>query len=231
MKRLAVLSVVVFAVMAMGHLARVILGWEVAIAGRTIPTWVSGVAFLALALLAVLLWLEATGAAAIRPATAIRPAMDERTDPDPEKYGAAISLIEQQFQIFWLVFGAFLLAETVLLGGVVSIAKDGPTELILGGATVGLLLVVPWWTSFRYNHAMYTLRIMQARAFEPGSGSFFEEGRRLIEDGQPVRGIRMPWSARVLPPRWADAALIFLFGAAFLFLAVWTWFWRYIPSG
>jgi len=58
-------------------------------------------------------------------------------------YALAIGLIEQQVQIFWLIFGAFLLAEIVLLGGVVSIAKEGPKELVFGGAVLGVLLVVP----------------------------------------------------------------------------------------
>jgi hypothetical protein len=151
------------------------------------------------------------------------------TPPSPSSadktnlYEHALTLIEHQFQIFWLVFGAFLLAETVLLGGIGSMAKDGPPELVCCASFLGFVLTVPWWTSFRYNHAMYVLRIMQARQYEPDVGSFLTEGQKLI-DGDKVHGLTMPCSGRCLPPRKADAFLIFAFALAFLALS-----WCYRP--
>jgi hypothetical protein len=225
MKPFTTLSIVVFVLIAGGHLARILFGWEVTIAGRGVPTWPSAVAFVAMGLLAVLLAREGTKSAIQAPSARPRPPQGTPA-PDPAQYGNAISLIEHQIQIFWLVFGAFLLAETVLLGAIISILKDGPKVVIFVGSVAGLLLVFPWWTSFRYNHTMYRLRMMQARAFEPECGSFFDEGRLLIEEHQEVRGVKMPWSARVLPQRWADAVLVVLFAIAFFFLAVWYRPWQ-----
>jgi len=145
--------------------------------------------------------------------------------PTGDLYEHALTLIEHQFQIFWLVFGAFLLAETVLLGGIGSMARDGPPELVCAASLLGFVLTVPWWTSYRYNHAMYVLRIMQARQFEPASGSFLTEGQKLI-DGETVHGVTMPCLARLLPPRKADAFLIFAFALAFLTLSWFNASWR-----
>jgi hypothetical protein len=49
-------------------------------------------------------------------------------EQDSEKqYELAITLIQYYVELFWLIFGAFLLAETVLIGAIASIAKDGLT--------------------------------------------------------------------------------------------------------
>ena len=59
---------------------------------------------------------------------------------------------------------------------------------------------------------------MQSKRYEPISGSFFTEGKKLI-DGERILGITMPWYARKLPPRHADALLIILFAIAFFIIA------------
>ena len=103
------------------------------------------------------------------------------TDKDDKQYDRAIALIQYYVQLFWLIFGAFLLAETVLLGAIASVAKDGPNAFVFGGAILGLLLILPWWASFRYNHALYTLRVHEARSLEPTVGTFFTNGKELID--------------------------------------------------
>lgn len=154
--------------------------------------------------------------------------MDQQppTDTNPtaasgqgELYERALSLIDCHVQIFWLVFGAFLLAETVLLGGIASLVKDGPPWLVFGGALLGLFLAVSWWTSFHYNHALYHLRVMQARQLEPAAGTFLTEGERLIK-GETIYGVTMPASARWWPPRKGCASLILAFILSFVLLAV-----------
>lgn len=57
-----------------------------------------------------------------------------QTDKD-KQYDRAITLIQYYVQLMWFIFGAFLLAETVLLGAVASVAKDGskPASLGFGG--------------------------------------------------------------------------------------------------
>lgn len=136
-----------------------------------------------------------------------------------DAYGHAIALVDQQVQIFWLVFGAFLLAETVLLGAIASVMTNENRVVVGGGGVLGFLLAIPWWTSFRYNHAIYLLRIRQVKSLEPDGGGFYTEGGWLAE-GREVRGVEMPFEARLLPPRRADIFLIGLFVVAFLLLIV-----------
>lgn len=45
-------STIIFAVIALGHLLRVVLGWDVVVAGSVIPMWVSWAAFIVAGFLA-----------------------------------------------------------------------------------------------------------------------------------------------------------------------------------
>jgi hypothetical protein len=58
MKPFTMISVVVFSLVAILHLIRAILGWDVAINGVAIPIWASVVAFIVSGGLAVMLWRE-----------------------------------------------------------------------------------------------------------------------------------------------------------------------------
>ena len=58
MKPFTLLAIVVFTVIALMQLLRVALGWNVVMIGLTVPLWVSLVASLFAALLAVMLWRE-----------------------------------------------------------------------------------------------------------------------------------------------------------------------------
>lgn len=141
-----------------------------------------------------------------------------------KKYDRAILLIQYYVQLMWLIFGAFLLAETVLLGALVQIANNGPKELIFGGSIIGLLLTYPWWASFKYNHALYLLRMSEARTCEPEEGSFFSTGYDLTKgkvlDADQMGEIRIPRMARLMRPANSVTILICIFALAFLFIAI-----------
>jgi hypothetical protein len=55
------LAVLVFALVALVQLARFVLAWPITVNGVQIPVWVSALAGVVAALLAVMLWREATG--------------------------------------------------------------------------------------------------------------------------------------------------------------------------
>jgi len=55
------LAVLVFALVALVQLARFVLAWPVSVNGVQIPVWVSALAAVVAALLAVMLWRETTG--------------------------------------------------------------------------------------------------------------------------------------------------------------------------
>ncbi|MEK6530264.1 MAG: hypothetical protein AABZ48_05155 [candidate division NC10 bacterium] len=58
MKPFTTIAVVVFALIAVMQLLRFILGWEIAVNGVAVPVWLSGIAFVITAGLAVMLWRE-----------------------------------------------------------------------------------------------------------------------------------------------------------------------------
>lgn len=57
-KPFTIIAVVLFLLIALLQLLRFILGWEVLIKGVTVPVWVSGIAFVIAAGLAVMVWRE-----------------------------------------------------------------------------------------------------------------------------------------------------------------------------
>lgn len=57
-KPFTLVAVVLFALIAVLQLLRFSFGWEVTVSGVNIPVWVSGVAFVVVGGLAVMVWLE-----------------------------------------------------------------------------------------------------------------------------------------------------------------------------
>ena len=57
-KPFTIVAVVVFSLIALLQLLRFILGWQVMVNGVTVPVWVSGIAFVIAAGLAVMVWRE-----------------------------------------------------------------------------------------------------------------------------------------------------------------------------
>ena len=57
-KPFTIISIVLFSLISVLQLLRFILGWEVTVNGLSVPVWVSGIAFVVAAGLAVMVWLE-----------------------------------------------------------------------------------------------------------------------------------------------------------------------------
>ena len=137
-----------------------------------------------------------------------------------KQYDRALVLIQYYVQVQWLVFGAFLLSETVLLAAIASVAHGFP-NLVFAGAILGLLLTLPWWTSFHYNHSLYLLRIYEARDLEPAEANFFSNGNKLIEGQTLFDGkVCIPKLARFLHPRRSCDLLIYSFIVVFILFMV-----------
>jgi hypothetical protein len=58
-KPFTLIAIGLFSLIAVLQLLRFILGWEVTVNGLSVPVWVSGIAFVVAAGLAVMVWLEA----------------------------------------------------------------------------------------------------------------------------------------------------------------------------
>ena len=59
MKPFTTTAAAVFALIALMQLLRFILRWQITVSGAIVPVWVSGIAFVIAAGLAVMLWREA----------------------------------------------------------------------------------------------------------------------------------------------------------------------------
>ena len=57
-KPFTIISIVVFSLISVLQLLRFILGWAVTVNGVSVPVWVSGIACVVAAGLAVMVWLE-----------------------------------------------------------------------------------------------------------------------------------------------------------------------------
>ena len=59
LKPFTTIAVVLLALMAVLQLLRLILGWEVTVNGLSVPVWLSAIAFVIAAALAIMVWREA----------------------------------------------------------------------------------------------------------------------------------------------------------------------------
>jgi hypothetical protein len=57
-KPFTIIAIILFLLIALLQLLRFVLGWEVMVNGITIPVWVSGIAFVLLTGVAVMVWRE-----------------------------------------------------------------------------------------------------------------------------------------------------------------------------
>jgi len=102
-----------------------------------------------------------------------------------KEYERAISLMQYHTGLLWQEFGAFLLAETVLIGFLgtaltqtkMSIADN---RIVFIGSVLGFFLCFPWCATFQHNYAYYRLRVFQAKRCESVLGmTLLSEGQAL----------------------------------------------------
>lgn len=155
---------------------------------------------------------------------------------EKENYERALQLAQYHAQVLWWAFGTYLVVETLILGFLAqSISNFDPSRgmdikvWLFGASIFGILLVLPWWTTFNYTHAQYLLRINQARRHEPKLGILLLEGKELAEKGKVSinsETIRLDCITHKLPPRYAFKMLILLFVSAYIFTAYIFWPWH-----
>lgn len=126
-------------------------------------------------------------------------------------------------RVRWQIFGAFLLAQTVLLGllggDVSSLRQASFGRSVLGaGSVLGLLLSIVWALTFLRYTRFYTLRNHQARAIESETDyELFTEGYRFshgetIDRLEPLDADQYPrWIEQKLHGRVVGTVLIVLF--------------------
>jgi hypothetical protein len=135
-------------------------------------------------------------------------------------YKYAVDLIKYHIQLLWQQFGTYFLAETVIVGFLGNVLKDEKYLLILIGASLGLIICFPWWSTHSHNYRYYILRMAQARQYEKILGlNLLEQGKSLSEGCVVKVGdekFQHTKLAKILPPRIAVNMLIFLFSLVFI---------------
>src|SRR5690349_3000755 len=122
-----------------------------------------------------------------------------------QQYQAALEHLKFEGELLWQIFGAFLLAHTVFMAFLLQVLnKPLPANHPGGfwGSLVGLLLCLPWYSSFLRNSAYYDFRMAQARAAEPPTWHLLREAGQQFAEGECVtvdgKHHRQPWLARKL---------------------------------
>ena len=149
----------------------------------------------------------------------------QKTKSNPEGYNRAIQLIQGQVQLFWLIFGAFLLSETVLLSAIASVLGNKDSgHLIFWSSVFGLVLSFLWFTTSKYNHAFYMLRMNEAKTFEPNGEDFFSHGQKLF-DGELILDVKISKCIKMLRPKRSMMILIGMYSIAFILIGLFNCPW------
>lgn len=155
-------------------------------------------------------------------------------------YQVAVNMWNYEGQILWSKFNAFLIANSILLGGTGLALSEGTTLGACGSfvkvmCIAGILLCVIWFLLMERSWGCYRYWIFSAREIEEKfmsgavqtisrGGEFADLGNATLEIGGKPQQVKMTLLGR-LKIRWASYLLIFLFlctyiwiGAQFIFI-------------
>ena len=145
------------------------------------------------------------------------------------KFQAALQLLQYEQQLLWLIFGGFLLPQTVLLGFLLDSTLSAVPNygwhigrFII--ALLGLIICVPWFAAYKRNAAYYFFRMSQAKAAEPkewhllrDEGENFADGHEVTINGEMHQ---LPCLSRIIRTRWAIPMLMWLFPVIYIVLVI-----------
>jgi hypothetical protein len=137
-------------------------------------------------------------------------------------YEFSISLLQYHTQLLWQEFGVFLLIQTIIIGFIgTTLSNEFPNKTwLIIMAILGLLICLPWYSTFLHNYEYYLLRIAQAKKYEAILGlDLLLEGKNLYStDGVEIgeQKLKHGAMAKNLPPKTAFLLLILLFALIFL---------------
>ena len=140
-----------------------------------------------------------------------------------ERYRAALGHVRYEGQLLWQIFGAFLLAHTVLLSFLLRSAfrseGSGYQPAVFIAGSLGLFLCLPWLATYLRSSKYYEFRMAQAREAEPkewniiaGEGEAFSAGCQ-VRIGNKCYCIC--WLGRILRTKYSVPLLIGAFALAY----------------
>ena len=103
------------------------------------------------------------------------------------KYNVALDLLKHEADLYWKIFGAFFLSQTVFLAFLLQKSsslfnqlKWEPTEWVT--ALIGILLCFPWYASHLRRTEWYRFRMAQAEREEPNGFNLIKEDGKTFAD-------------------------------------------------
>ena len=148
-----------------------------------------------------------------------------------EHFTAAREMLRFESDRLSNIFGAFLLANTVLVGfllhaGTTDGGLPGEAGTAMAGGLVGLCVAGLWFAAYERNTASLAMRMARARETEPdgweivsGRPQSFDRGDEVVFEGEDGP-MRVNGPAR-LEIRSAGRMLIALFVLLYAVIAVW----------
>ena len=148
-----------------------------------------------------------------------------------EHFAAARDMLRFESDRLSNIFGAFLLANTVLMGFLLHATTNsggfpGEPGTAVAGGLVGVCVSALWLAAYERNASLLDMRMARARETEPddwelltGRPHSFERGHETVFDGKD-QPMRVKGLAR-LEIRNAGRLLIALFIVAYATVAVW----------
>ncbi|HEX8561942.1 MAG TPA: hypothetical protein VF676_03075 [Flavobacterium sp.] len=151
----------------------------------------------------------------------------DQTEIEIEKYKSAVGLLSFETQFLWTIFSAFLVVHAIFLG---FLAQNAFKDNVLFGynlpcfvcGMVGLVLVLPWYGTFKRNSDFYLLRMAQSRELEPTGWKLIADVGRDFADGKKVQvsgeELRIGFWGRFLRNNVSIPLLICVFFLSYLFI-------------
>lgn len=148
---------------------------------------------------------------------------DRRLSGCKEEYMAAISLMQFETQLYWVLTGVFMLPLTVLLGFIGQTLIEDLCSIrswpIRAGAILGVALCVLWFAALARSASFQEFRIAQARVRERylkyglmSEGWYLAVSGSIEYDGQTFK---IPRVAQLLRMKTTIRVLALIFGATF----------------
>lgn len=151
--------------------------------------------------------------------------VDDKEYKKAEKgYELSISLMQYHTQLLWQEFGVFLITQTIIIGFISSLLSNEVSNKnwINYLAIFGLLICIPWYSTFLHNYQYYLLRIEQAKKYEKTLGlDLILEGKKLYSNDGIMIGnqkLRQSLFTKIFAPKDVFPLLILGFALAFLII-------------
>lgn len=146
-----------------------------------------------------------------------------------ERFQLAAQILRDEYDRLFSNFGAFLVANALLMGFLLNATRRGgfpgdPGTAMAGGA-IGIMITVLWWSAYERNTKAVDMRLALVREAEPAGLEIFTGRPRSFAKGGKVEIDDDPYEFRGLGRiriRVSVRLLILVFLAGYAVIAGWA---------